>query len=68
MVIETLRCQHLGQLTLLARALLDLSPFVLEPDLDLVFIETQLVGKILSPLLSEVSILLKLPLEPGQLV
>ena len=45
-VVQSLGGQHLGQLALGAGGLLDLGPLVLEPDLDLVLIQTELIGKI----------------------
>lgn len=68
MVVEPLRSQHLCKLALLPRALLDLGALVLKPDLDLVVIEPQLVGQILPPLLGEIPVIVKLPLEPAQLL
>ena len=68
MIIESLGSQHLSKLTPLSSALLDLGPLVLEPDFDLVLVQAQLVGQVFSPLLREVSVLLKFPLEPRQLI
>lgn len=67
MVVETLGHQHLGQFSLLARAFLNLGPFVLKPDFNLVFIQTQLHGQILSPLFGEISIVIKLLFQSSQL-
>ena len=67
MIVQTLRGQHLSELALLAGALLDLGSFVLEPDLDLVFIQTELLGQIFSPLLGEVAICLEFLLQSAQL-
>jgi len=41
-VVESLSNQHLSKFAFGARALLDLGTLVLEPDLDLVFIESKL--------------------------
>ena len=42
-VVEPLGAQHLGQLALVAARLLQLGPLILEPDLDLVFVQAQLL-------------------------
>ena len=68
MVVESLGRQHLGQLAPLPAALLDLGPLVLEPNLDLVLVQPKLVGQVLPPLLGEVAVLLKLPLQPRELL
>ena len=68
MVVQSLGGQHLCQLSLLSRALLQLRPLVLEPDLDLVLVQAQLVGQVLAPLFREVSVVFKLLLEAAQLV
>ncbi len=68
MVVQALSRQHLRQLTLLPAALLQLGPLVLEPDLDLVLVQPQRIGKVAPPLLRQVAVLLKLPLELGQLL
>ena len=62
MVIESLSHQHLGQFALLAGAFLDLGALVLEPDLDLVFVQVQLESKVLSSFFGEVPVVLKLSL------
>ena len=67
-IVKALRRQHLGQLALAARRLFDLGPLVLEPDLDLVLVQPQLLREVLPPLLVEVAVLLKLPLQPAELV
>ena len=41
MVVQPLGSQHLRQLSLVTRGLLQLGPLVLEPDLDLVLIEPE---------------------------
>ena len=60
MIVQALGRQHLGQLAPLPRALLDLGPLVLKPDLDLILVQAQLIGQVFPPLLCEVPILLKL--------
>ena len=45
MVVESLGLQHLGQIALVPRGLLQLGPLVLEPDLDLVLVKPQLAGE-----------------------
>ena len=45
MIIQALCAQHLRQLPLVPRGLLQLGPLVLEPDLDLVLVEPQLAGE-----------------------
>ena len=62
MVVESLSHQHLGQLPLLACALLDLGSLVLEPDLDLVLVEVKLEGQVLPPFFGEVPVVLELAL------
>ncbi len=68
MVVQPLRRQHLGQVALLPRGLLQLGPLVLEPDLNLRLVEPQVGGQRLPALLVEVAVLFELPPEPGQLV
>ncbi len=68
MVVQPLRGQHLGQVALLAAALLQLGPLVLEPDLDLGLVQPEVVGQVTSPLLSQVAVLLKLSAQAAQLV
>ena len=67
-VVEPLCLEHLGQVTLVARRLLQLGPLVLEPDLDLCLVQSQLVGQALPPVLVEVAVVLKLLPEPGELL
>ena len=67
-VVEPLRLEHLGQVALVARRLLQLGPLVLEPDLDLRLVQPQLVGQVLPPVLVEVAVVLKLLPEPGELL
>ena len=68
MVVEALGLQHLGQLTLLPRALLQLGALVLEPDLYLIVIEPQLGRQGPPPLLRQVSVGVELVLESVELV
>ena len=68
MVVEPLRLEHLGQVALVARRLLQLGPLVLEPDLDLRLVQPQLVGQALPPVLVEVAVVLELLPEPGELL
>lgn len=68
MVVQPLGRQHLGELALRPARLLDLGPLVLKPNLDLVLVEAEVLRKALSPLFGQVSVLLKLPLESGQLL
>ena len=67
-IVKALRRQHLGQLALAARRLFDLGPLVLEPDLDLILVQPELLREVLPPLLVEVAVLLKLPLQPAKLI
>ena len=67
-VVKPLRLEHLGQVALVARRLLQLGPLVLEPDLDLRLVQPQLVGQVLPPVLVEVAVVLKLLPEPGELL
>ena len=46
MIVQALRAQHLRQLPLVPRGLLQLGPLVLEPDLDLVLVQAQLLQRI----------------------
>ena len=66
-VVQPLRLEHLGQVSLVPRRLLQLGPLVLEPDLDLRLVEPQFVGQALSPVLVEVAVIIKLLPEPGEL-
>ena len=60
MIVQTLGIQHLGQLSLVPRTLLELGSLVLKPDLDLILIKPQLSAEMLPSLLSEVSVGLEL--------
>lgn len=68
MVVQALRHQVLGQRVRLPGGLLDLGPFVLEPDLDLGLVQTQILGQVLPPLLRQVPVVLELGLQPLQLL
>ena len=68
MVVQPLRLEHLGQVSLVPRRLLQLGPLVLEPDLDLRLIEAQFIGQVLSPVLIEVAVIIELLPEPGELL
>ena len=68
MVVQPLGLEHLGQVALVARRLLQLGPLVLEPDLDLRLVQPQLVGQALPPVLVEVAVVLKLFSQPGELL
>ena len=65
MVVESLGREHCGQLPPLPRALFELGTLVLEPYLDLVLVQPQFIGQVLSPLLGEVAVLVKLFLQSG---
>ena len=67
-VVESLGRKHLSQLAPLPTALLDLGALVLEPYLDLVLVQPQFIGQVLPPLLGEVAVLLKLPLQSRELL
>jgi len=67
-IVETLGIQHLGQLALVPRALLQLGSLVLEPDLDLILIEPQFSAEMLPPLLCEISVGLELVSQLLELV
>ena len=68
MIVESLRHQVQGQSVLSAAGLLDLGPLVLKPDLDLGFVQAQLLRQVLSPLLCQVPVRLKLRFESLQLL
>ena len=65
MVVESLGREHRGQLSPLPRALLEFGPLVLEPYFDLVLVQPQFIGQVLSPLFGEVTVLVKLLLQSG---
>jgi len=64
-VVEALSSQHLGQVSLASGSLLQLGAFVLEPDLDLSLVQAQLIGKVLSSIFIQVTVVLKLFPQPG---
>jgi len=66
-VVQPLRHQLQGQRVLGAAGLLDLGPFVLEPYLYLGFVQAKLVGQFLASALRQVSVLVELLLQSGQL-
>lgn len=66
-VVQPLRHKLQGQRVLGAAGLLDLGPFVLEPYLYLGFVQTKLVGQFLASALRQVSVLVELLLQSGQL-
>ncbi|KAK4018815.1 hypothetical protein OUZ56_000855 [Daphnia magna] len=65
MVVESLSHQLQCQRILLSGCFLDFGSFVLEPDFDLVFVQLQLIGKLLATLLVQVTILRKLVFKTG---
>lgn len=67
-VVQALGHELQGERVLLAGGLLDLGALVLEPDLDLVLVQLQLVRQLLAPLLVQVAILGELALEARQLL
>ena len=68
MVVEALRSEHLCQVALVSRGLLQLSPLILEPDLDLRLVQSQLIGQVAPPVLGEVAVVVKLLPQPSQLL
>ena len=68
MVVQSLSHEHLSQIALLPGVLFQLGPLVLEPYLDLVFVETELLRQVSPPLLRQVPVLVKLPLKSVELV
>lgn len=67
-VVQALRHEVHRQSVLVACGLLNFGPLILEPDLDLRLVETELLCQALAPLLSQVPVGLKLCLEPLQLL
>ena len=67
-VVQPLRLQHLGQVPLVPRRLLQLRPFVLEPDLKLVLGKAKLNAEVPPPLLGEISVPRELGSKPLQLL
>ena len=68
MVVKALSRQHLGQVAFAPGGLFQLGALVLEPDLDLRLVQTQVVGQLLSSVLVQVPVVLKLFPQLGQLL
>ncbi len=68
MVVQPLCRQHLGQVALFPAALLQLGPLVLEPDLDLRLVQSEVIGEAAPALLVEVPVLVKLLAQACQLL
>ena len=68
MIVESLRLQHLGQFPLLPRTLLQLGSLVLEPDLQLVLIQSKLRTQVPPPLFSQILVGKKLLLKSLKLL
>ena len=68
MVVQTLLLQEPGQVAFVAVGLFQLGSLVLEPDLDLIVIQPQLLGQSPPSLLSQISVGVELVLQPGELV
>ena len=66
-VVQSLSGQHLGQVALVAAGLLQLGPFVLEPDLDLGLVEAEFRGEAPSSVFVEVAIVVELLSQSRQL-
>lgn len=62
-IVQTLGHQLEGERVLLRRALLDLGPLVLEPDLDLRLVQPQLGTERLPPLFRQIAIFVELILQ-----
>ena len=67
-VVQALRLQDLRQVTLAPVRLLQLRSLVLEPDLDLIVVETKLDSESPPPLLGQVPVCGELVLQPLQLI
>ena len=67
-IVEALGHQLEGQRVLVPGGFLDFSAFILEPDLDLILVQLELVGQVLAPLLVQVAVLAKFAFETGQLL
>ena len=67
-VVQSLRHELERQAVLEAACLFNFSSLVLEPDLDLRFVEAELLGQRLPPLLRDVAVGLELGLQPLQLL
>ncbi len=68
MVVQTLGSQHFCQVAFCTCGLFQFRPLVLEPDLDLGFVQPQLVGERPPSILIQVSVLLKLFSQPRELL
>lgn len=66
-VVESLRHQLKRQRILLTARFFDLRSFILKPDLDLRFVQAQILRKLLSPSLGQISILREFPLQTRKL-
>ena len=66
MVVQALGHQLQGERILLAAGLLDLGPFVLEPNLNLRLVESKFSAQLLSPLLGQVSIFVEFVLQEDE--
>ena len=67
-VVQPLGIQHLGQVPLVPRRLLQLRSLVLEPDLDLVLIEAKLARKEATTFLCEIPVRLELGAQLAELL
>ena len=67
-VVQPLRLQHLGQVPLVPRRLLQLGPLVLEPDLQLVLGEAKFDAEVPPPLLRQISVASELGAKPLKLL
>lgn len=67
-VVKALGHKVSCQVTFLSARLLDLGPLILEPNLDLRFVQAQVLRQILPPLLRQVLVVLELLLQSGQLL
>ena len=68
MVVEPLRLEHLGQVALVPRRLLQLGALVLEPDLELVLGQPQLGTEMFPSLLAQITVGGELGPKPLQLL
>lgn len=65
MIVKTLSHELQSQRILLPGGLLNFGSFVLEPDLDLIFVQLQLVGQLLATFLVQVTILGEFVFQTG---
>ena len=68
MVVQTLLLQESGQVAFVPVGLFQLCSLVLKPDLDLIVIQSELLGQRPPSLLSQISVGVELVLQPVQLV